>query len=172
MKNLEIKSIQQLLEIIPNHPGLRVLQFSDGGEQFSDALSELCLQREHEFQLNVLDEEFYPKATELYANKELSFVKKIKWEQRRYTSHAKQYDFVFITAPIPQKERTLCVKTIHSHIKNSGHIVLFLEKNNIKNIDEWYKTLEDTMFVAMNTIDIFENYEIFIAKKMHGWGGK
>jgi len=172
MKNLETKSIRQLLEIIPNHPGLRLSQFTDGGELFSDALSKLCIEREHEYQLNVLNEEFYPKAIELYADKELSSVKKIKWEQRRYASPAKQYDFLFITADIPKEHRKPFAKTIHSHIKSAGHLVLFLEKNNQKNIEEWYSFLEEYLFVAMNTIDLFENYEIFIAKKMHGWGGK
>jgi len=172
MKNLEIKPIKQLLEIIPNHPGLRISQFSDGGEKFSNLLSELCISREHEYQLNVLDEEFYPKAIELYANGALSSVKRIKWEQRRYASPAKQYDFLFITATVPQNHRRLFAQTIHSHIKSAGHLVLFLEKNNQQNIDEWYSFLEEYLFVAMNTIDLFDNYEIFIAKKMHGWGGK
>jgi hypothetical protein len=172
MKNLETKSIKQLLEIIPDHPGLRLSQFSDGGELFSDALSALCLEREYEYQLNILNEEFYPKAVERYGNNELSSVKKIKWEQRRYGSPAKQYDFLFITAEIPKEHRKFFAKTIHSHIKSAGHLILFLEKNNQKNIEEWYSFLEEYLFVAMNTIDLFENYEIFIAKKMHGWGGK
>jgi len=172
MKNLETKSIQQLIEIIPDHPGLRISQFSDGGESFSNALSELCLLREHEFQLNVLDEEFYQKALEEYGSRALSSVKRIKWEQRRYASPAKQYDFLFITATVPKNHRKLFAKTIHSHIKSAGHLILFLEKNNQQNIDEWYSFLEEYLFVAMNTIDLFENYEILIAKKMHGWGGK
>jgi hypothetical protein len=173
MKKLDKKSIDLLLEIIPNHPGLRISQFSDGGDSFSNALSELSLLREYEFQLNVVDnEEFYEKAQQLYSKEKLSSVKRIKWDQRRYASPAKQYDFLFITADIPKNHRKLFAKTIHSHIKSSGHLVLFLEKDNYQNIDEWYSFLEEYLFVAINTIDLFDNYEILIAKKMHGWGGK
>jgi len=172
MKNLETQSIQQLLDIIPNHPGLRLSQFSDGGETFSTALSNLCLIHEHEYQLNVLDEEFYEKSLKLYGDKPLSSIKRIKWEQRRYASPAKQYDFLFVTATVPQTHRQLFAKTIHSHIKSAGHLILFLEKNNQQNSDEWYGFLEEYLFVAINTIDIFKEYEILIAKKMHGWGGK
>ena len=172
MKKLETKSIEQLVEIIPNHPGLRISQFSDGGEDFSNKLSQLCLSRESEYQLNVLNEEFYERAQKLYAQEKLSSVKLIKWNQRRYSSPAKQYDFIFITATVPENHRRLFAKIIHSHIKNSGHLILFLEKNNHKNIEEWYNFLEEYLFVAMNTIDLFENYEILISKKMHGWGGK
>ena len=172
MKKLETKSITQLLEIIPNHPGLRMSQFSDGGEAFSDALSNLCLEREHEYQLNVLDEIFFIKAKELYGKNSLSIVKRIKWEQRRYSSLAKQYDVLFVTATVPDEHCKFFAKNIHSHIKSSGHLVLFLEKNNQENSDKWKLFLEEYLFVAISTIDMFENYDILIAKKMHGWGGK
>ena len=172
MKKLETESITQLLEIIPSHPGLRMSQFSDGGKAFSDALSNLCLEREHEYQLNVLDEEFFTEAKELYGNNNLSIVKRIKWNQRRYSSLAKQYDVVFITATVPDEHRKLFSFFFHSHIKSAGHLVLFLEKNNQDNSDEWWSFLEEYLFVAISTLDIFENYEILIAKKMHGWGGK
>jgi hypothetical protein len=172
MKKLENRPIKQLLEIIPNHPGLRISQFADEEEIFCNALSELCLINEHEYQLNVLNEEFYPKALEAYGSKPLSSVKRIKWEQRRYASPAKQYDYLFITAEIPYEHRKPFAKTIHSHIKSAGHLILFLEKDNQENLDEWYSFLEEYLFVAINTIDLFENYEILIAKKMHGWGGK
>jgi len=172
MKKLEPQSITQLLEIIPDHPGLRMSQFSDGGEAFSNALSNLCLAREHEYQLNVLNEAFFTKAKELYGNNSLSIVKRIKWDQRRYSSLAKQYDVLFVTATVPDEHRKLFAKNIHSHIKSAGHLVLFLEKNNQQNSDKWWSFLEEYLFVAISTLDIFENYEILIAKKMHGWGGK
>ena len=173
MKKLETQSIQQLLEIIPSHPGLRMSQFAEGDEKaFSDALSTLCLEREYEYQLNILKEELLIDAKERYGGNPLTTVKRIKWEQRRYASLAKQYDLLFITADVPEHHRRMFAKNIHSHIKSAGHVVLFLEKNNQKNLDEWWSFLEEYLFMAISTIDLFENYEILIAKKMHGWGGK
>lgn len=172
MKKLESESINQLLEIIPNYPGLRVSQFSDGGEVFSNILYSLCVERGYEYQLNVFNEDFYIKAKNLYGGDKLSFVKLIKWNQRRYASLAKQYDVLFVTATVPNEHRELFTKNIYSHIKSAGHIILFLEKGNYQDIDEWRSFLEEYLFVSISTLDIFENYEILIAKKMHGWGGK
>jgi len=41
----------------------------------------------------------------------------------------------------------------------------------LKVLDRWQQVLEENYFVATNTIDMFEEYEILISKKMHGWGG-
>ena len=95
----------------------------------------------------------------------------MKFEQRRYVSMAKQYDYIFVSATVPDKLQEQFAKTIHSHIKNAGNIILFLPKNDLMILDGWQQTFVDNYFVATNTIDIFENYEILISKKMHGWGG-
>jgi hypothetical protein len=62
-------------------------------------------------------------------------------------------------------------KTVYTHIKNGGNIIIFLPKNNLRVLDSWRQTLEENYFVASNTIDIFDEYEVLISKKMHGWGG-
>ena len=171
MKNLEQKAIEQLLSIIPDHPATRIMHFSDGGEALSDSIISLCKEREYEYQLNILDSAFQEKAEALYAQKGLCSTKLITWEQRRYASMARLYDFLFITATVPEEQRKMFIKNVFHHIKSAGNIILFLPKNEPKIIEDWWRILEDNLFVAMNTIDMFENYELLIAKKMHGWGG-
>jgi hypothetical protein len=170
MKNLESKQIEQLLSIIPNHPAIRIMQISQCGTELSDALTTLVKQREYEFLLNITDETFYEEALDRY-NDDTCSVKKMKFEQRRYVSMAKTYDYIFVTADIPLEIQEQFTKTIHGHIKNAGNIILFLEKGNLKVLDGWRTTLEENYFVATNTIDMFKEYEIVISKKMHGWGG-
>ena len=170
MKNLESKKIEQLLSIIPNHPAMRIMHISQSGTQLSDALATLAIEREYEFLLNVNSDVFYEEIKDAYPH-DLCAVKKIKFEQRRYATMAKMYDYIFVTADIPDALQEQFSKTIHGHIKNAGNIILFLEKNNLKVLDGWRQLFEENYFVATNTIDLFEEYEIIISKKMHGWGG-
>lgn len=170
MKNLEIEAIEQLLSIIQNHPAMRIMHISDGGEQFCNTLKDFTEQREYEYQLNITNDTFYHKIKELYSDNEWCNVQPMKYEQRRYANMAKQYDFVFVSASIPNGIEEDFAKKIHTHIKNAGNIILFLSKDDIESKYKWFRYLEEALFVAINSIDMFENYEIIIAKKMHGWG--
>ncbi len=170
MKSLEKKAIEQLLSIVPNYPATRLLEINDGGEELSLELKRFAKEREFEYLLNIVDDEFYNRAKEIYSDGNFCIVHKMKFEQRQYVNMAKQFDFAFITASIPLEIREEFLKKVHSHIKNSGNIILFLPKDDLKLKELWWQSLEDTLFVAINNIDMFKNYEIIIAKKMHGWG--
>jgi hypothetical protein len=169
MKNLELKKIEQLLSIIPDHPALRIMYITDGNTQLTDALFKLIQNKEYELLLNVVTDD-YEEIKEKYTHKEVT-VKKITFEQRRYASMAKTYDYVFVSATVPETLQNQFAKTIHTHIKNAGNIILFLEKDNLKLLDSWRQVLEENYFVASNTIDLFDEYEVLSSKKMHGWGG-
>jgi hypothetical protein len=170
MKILEKESIQQLLSIIPPHPATAILHISDSGEQFSKALSDFVQDREYEYQLNITDKDFYSQIKKLSIENNLCKVKLMNYNQRRYVTMSKMYDFVFVTASIPKEFELDFIKKIHIHMKNGANIIIFLPKNDIKSKYRWFEHLDNALFVAMNSIDIFENYEIIIAKKMHGWG--
>ena len=170
MKNLESKKIEQLLSIIPDHPAIQIMHITQNDNKLSDTLESLVKKNEYTLLLNVTDDSFYDELRERYIDNSCS-VKKMKFEQRRYASMAKLFDFVFVTATVPNEFQEQFAKTIHGHIKNAGNIILFLEKNNLQVVDRWRQILEENYFVATNTIDLFSEYEILISKKMHGWGG-
>ena len=173
MKKLQANEIEQLLEIISKHPRLRIAHFSDGGEVFINTLNQLSVEQGYEYQLHVLDEQLHQEVKANLPINEISNIKRIKWEQNRYASPALQYDLLFVTASIPNDYKEAFSKKIYSHIKSAGEIILFLEKNDRINSDEWRIFLEEYLFVAINIeCNIFENYDILIARKMHGWGGK
>ena len=171
MKNLEPKRIEQLLSIIPQHPATRIMHISQSGVQLSDALANFAIDREYEFLLNITNDIFYEEIKDRYSDNNECRVKKLNLNQRRYVSMAKMYDYIFVTASISDNIQEQFSKTIHGHIKNAGNIIIFLPKNDLRVLDSWQQILEENYFVATNTIDIFENYEVLISKKMHGWGG-
>ena len=172
MKPLETEAINSLLGIVSSHPRVRIAHFSEGGKVFVDALNDLAKEREYEYQLSIIGREFLAETKARCSLNDISLIKGIKWEQNRYASEARQFDFLFVTAQVPNDFRREFAKKIYSHIKSAGQIILFLEKNNRQNIDEWQMFLEEYAFVSMSTLDIFQNYELLIARKMHGWSGK
>jgi len=170
MKKLEQKAIEQLLSIIPNHPAQRIMQISDGGTELSDTIQTLVKEEEYEFLLAVTQEEVYPSLKHHYKEESECSVKLIQLTNRRYVSMAKVYDYLFVTAEIPLEMAHEFSKTVHTHIKNSGNIIMFLPKNDVQTLNIWKETLSENLYVAISDIDMFEHYEILIAKKMHGWG--
>jgi len=173
MKKLQENEIEQLLEILSEHPRLRIAHFTEGGELFINRLNQLSVEKGYEYQLHLLDDNLHRKLKENLVINDISNIKRIKWEQNRYASPALQYDLLFVTASIPNDYKEAFAKKIYSHIKSAGEIILFLEKGELKNSDEWRVALEEYLFVAINIeVNMFENYDILIARKMHGWGGK
>jgi len=170
MKNLEPKAIEQLLTIIPNHPANSLMEFSNGDKGLSTAIKDVCKKKDYNYQLNFIDEELYKKNQTLFEKEGLCSVKLIKWEQRRYASMALQYYVVFVSVTVPDERKEQFLSNVIHHIKTGGHIVFFLPKNDYKAVDNLWRLLEDKLFVSLSTLDVSENYEILIAKRMHGWG--
>lgn len=170
MRNLEPKAIEQLLSIVPDHPASSLMEFSNGDKALSTAIKTLCHERGYHYQLNFIDEELYKKAYPLFTEEGRCIVKKIKWEQRRYASMALQYYVVFVSTTVPDDTKEMFLSNVLHHIKTSGHIVLFFPKNDQNAMDDWWALLEEKLFVAISTLNVSENCDILVARRMHGWG--
>ena len=168
MKNLEQKAIEQLLCIVPDDAALSIMQFSEEADDLSLAIKALCQEKEYDFQLNLLTSESLEETKKIES--EICKVNVVKWEQRRYASTAKFYQNIFISTSIPKEKEEAFIDNIIPSIKNTGTITLFLPKNDPVLVEHWWRLLEDKLFVAISTIDIFKEHEILVAKKMHGWG--
>ena len=168
MKNLEAQAIPQLLSIIPNHPATAVIQFTDKADAVSLALKELAIEKGYEIVLNISNPDNLENSKKL-AMPKVCTVKGIKWEQRRYASVGTLYYDVFVTAFVPDDKKEQFLENVLHHIKTAGHIIFFLPKNDTSMLDSWWQMLEDKSLVSISTLDISENYEILIGKKMHGW---
>jgi len=53
-------------------------------------------------------------------------------------------------------------------LRDSGHIILLENKNKDKTI--LYNLLEQYDYGAVSSVDIFQDYDLIIAKKLHMWG--
>jgi len=60
------------------------------------------------------------------------------------------------------------LKIVYHSLENSAQIII-LEDKKTSDINQIKELLEQSNFLAINDIDIFEQYNLIIAKKMHMW---
>jgi len=172
MKNIEKDKLEKLLGIIADAPALRIAHFSESGEMMTEILSDFCQKKGYEYQINCTDASFFDTMSNKFKDKE--GVKPIKFtlERPRYMMQGKLYEYLFVTTVIKEEMRSDFLKRAHGIIKNAGNILIFLPKGSYEERYNWMALLEEHYYVASNTIDdLFENYDVLISKKMHGWGG-
>ena len=171
MYTMSKKELDSLLSIIPNHPMTQLFHLNDNSIDLSQELNNFAKREEFEYDVATTDEKFIQELKESIENKSDNLtIHKLNLKQHRYNRHSKLYDFAFITMDIDEIDNLgLFLKKLHTIIKNSGYLLLFLEKEE-KNMQEILQLLEDKLYVAINPIEISDQYQIVSAKKMHGWG--
>jgi hypothetical protein len=153
MKPIEKEPFEQLLTIIPDHPMVRILHFADSGEDTPSTLADFAMRKRYEYQINCLDEEFFTLMQQRFADNEAVKPVKFTLSRPRYMIQGKLYDYLFVTASIPEEMRELFLQRAHPIIKNGGNILLFLPKGDHTQRFEWMRLLEENNYVASNTID-------------------
>jgi hypothetical protein len=151
MLQIKKEEINDLLTIIPrDYPCFDIFHLSTEENDLSHQLEAFALSQNYSYDMFIADDEFFKK--------------------RRYNSHAKIYDILFIQIDLNKvKEIELFYKKLYPISKNGAKILFITE------LDYDIYTLQEVLieknYVAVNPIeDTFENYKILSAQKMHGWG--
>jgi len=172
MKSIEKNKLEQLLEIIKPAPALRIAHFSESGEEMPEILSTFCIKNGYEYQLNCTDPSFYEKMSAKYTDTPDIKCINFNLSRPKYMIQGKFYEYLFVTSVIPEEERGNFLSKAHGIIKNAGLILIFIPKGDRRQRYAWMGLLEEHYYVASSTIDdLFEQYDVLISKKMHGWGG-
>ncbi len=171
MKNLNTETLQSLFDIIGSNPSLQIAHFTQESNVLTQMLYEYCNQRDYLYQINSTSlTSFEEMKNEFKHNKNIQ-IKNIPLERKAYMIQGKQYDFLFVSTDIKEEMKSDFLKKAHNIISNAGNIVIFIGKNNREERYSWTTLLEEHDYVATSTIDdLFENYDVIISKKMHGWG--
>ncbi len=83
---------------------------------------------------------------------------------------AREFEYIILSdilSHCPNKGKI--IKMMYKALENSANIII-LEKISHNNVDEIKSLLDKTSFVAINHIDLFDEYVIITAKKLHMWG--
>ena len=175
MKQLDTKSINQLLSIINIYPSIRIMHFSQNQPNLNSAILKLSQTNGYEFQLNSTTTEDYENSKNQFKESSNISIANFNLNRPRYNIQAKQYDYLFVSTKIEDEEILKFLKKSHSIIKNAGLILIFIPKvdkiSDYDTIYRWNSLLEESYFVATNSIDISLDYDVIVSKKMHGWGG-
>lgn len=142
------KELELFKELFADYPNIAILHVDNSLNLVNDALEEVRSKCEGQ-------------------------IKYIKFENEpdaRLRATAREYEYIIlgdILSHCPNKDKIL--KLMYKAIENSGNIIILERKSN-NNKDEILSLLDDLGFMASNIIDLFEEFYIFTAKKMHHWG--
>lgn len=142
------KELELFKELFTDYPNIAILHVDNSLNLVNDALEEVRSKCEGQ-------------------------IKYIKFENEpdaRLRATAREYEYIIlgdILSHCPNKDKIL--KLMYKAIENSGNIIILERKSN-NNKDEILSLLDDLGFMASNSIDLFEEFYIFTAKKMHHWG--
>ncbi|WP_457598424.1 hypothetical protein [Hydrogenimonas sp.] len=169
MKRLKEEQCDLLMQIVSQHyPNQQILHITDGGCDLHEALCEMTKAREFEYDLRYL----CPTPPALGCGDHPAMtVEPLDLKERRFNKHARLYENIFVSLEDPRLEADIeeTLKKFYRIMKNAGVLVLLLQKEGSlrREIDRY---LEESFFVAINHIDIFDDYDVVNAKKLHGWG--
>lgn len=100
-------------------------------------------------------------------------IKYIKFQEEkdaRLRASAREYEYIVLTDILsfcPNKDKIL--RLMYKALENSANIII-LEHKNHNNTQEIKELLDECSFVAINDIDLFKDYNLITAKKLHMWG--
>ncbi len=99
----------------------------------------------------------------------IKYIPFIDEKSARLRPTAREYEYVVlgdILSYCPNKDKIL--KLMYKAIENSGNIII-LEKKSNDNLYELLELIENIGFQAVNNIDLFDEFNLITAKKMHHW---
>ncbi|WP_456452865.1 hypothetical protein [Hydrogenimonas sp.] len=169
MERLDPHKARLLTHMIsPHYPNQRIMLITDGRCDLHATLFDFTKQKEFEFEVRTVGCELEGFDTEGHAGCRLEVM---GLRAPRYNRHAKQYENIYLTLHPShlEKETTAILKKLYAVIKNAGVLTVMVEKGAplLKRLDA---ELEKSNFVAIGHVDIFDDYEVVTAKKLHGWG--
>ena len=100
----------------------------------------------------------------------LKYIKFIDEKSARIKSSARDFEYIILSDILsycPNKDKI--IKLHYKALENSANIIV-LEKKLNNNLEEIKELLDKSSFVAINNIDLFEEYHLITAKKLHMWG--
>ena len=173
MKNLEKEQLESLLDIIGYNsmPSLQVAHFSEGGYMLIDMLKEYCIKKDYDYHLKCTNKDFYEASVERFKEQDGIVINNFFLQRRSYLIQAREYNFLFVTTVIDEEMRDDFLKKSHKIVRSAGSIIIFIGKKDYEERDNWCALLEENLYVSTSVIDdMFDNYDVIISRKMHGWG--
>jgi len=146
--NFKVKEIEEFSSLLEDAPALCLLNIANGVNPL----------------INILEEKINKNEGTL-ESKDLN---NITCEKFRLRSREFEYCILFDTITSCQ-EKEKFIKACYRSLENSAFIIV-IEPKQSNNISEVIELLDLCEFRVASNIDIFDDYNLIMAKKLHMWG--
>jgi len=171
MKTLDQKQVDQLLEIIQSKPGQRIVHFSAEEYGLSKILHQFSQENDSNYYLYCTDKTFYETAKETYQGESHIRVVNFNTQRPKYMIQGIEYDYLIANLDFNQEDKATFLGKCYPIIRTGGNIIILIPNSTSHVRDEWRDVLEEQYYVSVNIIDnIFDDFDVIVAKRMHGWG--
>ena len=163
MRKRRTETFRLILESLQPYPKMQFLLFSGNWGEMEAELLEFCEREDHSlmlYRLEGLDEMSLPETPRIRQ-------RPYRREQQRYNLQGKLYNHAFVLGTIPEPPAEFARK-VYTGIANAGGLYLLMKNGEAA---EWEALLMESNYVALNTIELDEEFLLLYARKMHGWGG-
>ena len=158
--------LDQFLELFNPLPGNHYLQVTTKADATTIALQNIIKDVDGEFRLALYSED-ESVVDESLADTKVQLIKKFNTPFRALP---RDNDIVILKDILAQHSNPkLLVKIAYTTLANTADIIIMEAKGKM-DIEATKKLLEDFEFRAPNYIDILDEYDLVMAKKMHMWG--
>jgi len=171
MKNIEKEQVDQLLQMIEDKPGQRIVHFSDEDHIITQQLSLLAAAYKSEYFLNCCTDVFYENSLRTYSEQPQMHIRKFALQRPRYKMQGIEYDYLIATLDFSKEDKKSFLQKCYPIIRTGGNILIFIPNSSYDERDEWRDILEEQYYVSTTIVDdLFEECDVIISKRMHGWG--
>ena len=158
--------LKQFLELFNPLPGNHYIQITTEVDETSIALNKIIQEVDGEFHLAVYSQEEYVLPAELRDAK-LQVINKFNTPFRALP---RDNDIVIFKDIFSQHTNpAMLLRIAYTTLANTADIII-MEKKGIMDTEATKELLEKFEFRAPNAIDLLDEYELVMAKKMHMWG--
>ena len=158
--------LKQFLELFNPLPGNHYLQITDKIDETTLALQKIIAAVDGEFRLALYAQEMPKLPKELSEAK----VELIPTFSRPFRALPRDNDMVIFKDTLWQHNNPeLLLKITYRTLANTANVII-MQKKGTMDIEVTKAMLEKLEFRAANEIDILDEFDLVMAKKMHMWG--
>ena len=158
--------LKQFLELFHPLPGNHYIQVTTKPDATTEALLEIIKKVEGEFRLALYAQDDVEVANSL-ADAQLQTIHKFN---APFRALPRDNDIVIFKDILTQHTNPkLLLKIAYTTLANTADIII-MEEKGVMDIEATKDLLEAFEFRAPNYIDVLEEYDLVMAKKMHMWG--
>ena len=158
--------LKQFLELFNPLPGNHYIQITDKIDATTFALQKLISEVNGEFHLALYTKE-KPKISAKLKDTKIQYISNLT---NPFRALPRDNDMVIFKDILQQHENPeLLLRIAYTTLANTANVIIMQEKKTM-DIQATKELLEKFEFRAPNEIDILDEFDLVMAKKMHMWG--